>query len=109
MITRLNSPITKDNKKDEDGFQKVLPKNFARESNNIFEEKSQKFLPINLPLFELEIHTTSVTKFVIPVTISIKSHKDYPYGLKMSRLLVAMLKAIQMAYQDSYIGPISPD
>jgi hypothetical protein len=63
---------------------------------NIFEDHSQKLLPINLPLFESEIHTTLKTQFII-------------HGLKMARLMVAMLKAVQMAFQDSYIGPINSD
>jgi hypothetical protein len=71
MLQRLNSPVPTDTTKDEDGFQKVLPKNFVRKSNNVFEDILQKFLPISLPLFESEVHTTLASKFVIPVTISI--------------------------------------
>jgi hypothetical protein len=79
----------------------------AKEKKHTSDEVSTRFLPVNLPLFESEIHNTTPTKYVLPITITIKSKRNSNHTYKGTRLLVALSKAFQMAYQDSYIGPLN--
>jgi hypothetical protein len=67
----------------------------------------QCYLPKNLPPFKLEVTEGSYTKFIIPITISIKIKWIANQGYKNTRLLVAIMKALQMAYHDSYIASVN--
>jgi hypothetical protein len=81
-------------------------KAIKREQIQTYKETSKYFLPVNMPLFVSEIMVPSKTHLVIPVTITIKQSKEGIHNLKKPRLLVAMMKILQTAYQDTYIGPI---
>jgi hypothetical protein len=75
----------------------------------MYEEISHNILPINMPLFVSESEETSSSKLTIPITITIKNEHGYNMGFKKSRLLVAMIKAFQMAYQDTNITTLNND
>jgi hypothetical protein len=77
-----------------------------RKKSFTFKEKSRSYLPLNLPLFELVVYTKSKTTIIIPITITIKKPKEGQQNLKESRLLVAMMKLLQSAFQDTYIGTV---
>jgi hypothetical protein len=69
-------------------------KTTAREHRNTFEEVNNKFLPINLPLFELEVYDKSDTKYIITIPVDIRTKRGNPQSIKYSRLLVAILAAL---------------
>jgi hypothetical protein len=69
-----------------------------------FENNSIWYLPKHLPLFKSVVKDSSITKFIIPITVSIKIKQIGNQGYKNTRLLVAMSKVFQVAFQDSYIA-----
>jgi hypothetical protein len=71
------------------------------------EQTSTKFLPRNLPLFELVVLDDSAMTNIIPVMVFMKDPRLTTYAFENSRFLVAMIKLLQMLFQDTYIGPIN--
>jgi hypothetical protein len=102
-----NITDTNDSQGNQESWTVITNKATAREHRNTFEEVSNKFLPINLPLFESEVYDKSDTKYIIPITVNIRTKRGNPQSIKNSRLLVAILTALQMAFQDTYIGELS--
>jgi hypothetical protein len=93
----------------EDGWKIQGMKSFKKEKNDTYEEVSEKYLPLNLPLFESEIYVDTPTKYIIPITINIRQPRNTQCCILSARLLVAMLKVLQIAYHDTYIGPLNPE
>jgi hypothetical protein len=83
-------------------------KDYDNEKRAAFDNHSPKYLPTNLPLFESEIEVGSPTKLILPLTVSIRVKKAGA-GFKATRLMVAMMKALQMSSQDTYIGTLDYD
>jgi hypothetical protein len=89
-----------------DDWNIVGIKNLERDKRLSFQEHSNLFAPICLPLFESEIFTDSPTTNIIPISLHIKTPKNGKIGFKNSRVLVAMIKIFQLTHQDTYIAPI---
>jgi hypothetical protein len=85
----------------------VGSKQMEREYQKTFEAVSKHYLPINLPNCECIENDEVGTKFEIPLSLTVKNPKVGKFGFKNSRILVAFLKALQMAYSDTYIAPIN--
>jgi hypothetical protein len=81
-------------------------KQIDREYKKTFETTSAHYLPIHLPNFEYIDNTVVPTKYRIPVSIMVKNPKPGKFGFKNARVLVAFLKALQMAYSDTYLAPL---
>jgi hypothetical protein len=109
MMEKMKSAKTFGNNADEEGFQIIGMKNHVQNQKQTMQNTSSKFLPINLPLFESVVEEESKTKYTIPITVTIKTPQNMKLAFKSPRMLVAMLKAFQMAAQDTYIGPIQQD
>jgi hypothetical protein len=75
----------------EQKWEIVDMKEYKSEKNAAFDNYSQRYIPKNLPLFESKIEVGSPTKFVIPLTVSIKIKKGGS-AFKATRLIVAMMK-----------------
>jgi hypothetical protein len=81
-------------------------KGHETERKAAFEDYSINYLPTRMPLFESVVETGSNTKFIIPMTVSIKLKKNGS-GFKATRLLVAMVKLLQMSHPESYIATLN--
>lgn len=90
-------------------WETVGARNLLNEKRATFADVSHKYLPINLPPFLSEVFEDSDTKYIIPLTINIKPLRGSNNSFKGPRLLCAMMKAFQMAFQDTYIGSINKD
>jgi hypothetical protein len=60
----------------EDGWKIQGMKSFKKEKRDTYKEVSEKYLPINLPLFESEIYVDTPTKYIIPITINIRQPRN---------------------------------
>jgi hypothetical protein len=65
-------------------------------------DHSNRYLPNVFPPFLSEIEEITPTKYSIPITILLKNNQNSNLGLKKNRLMVALLKAFQMAHHNSY-------
>jgi hypothetical protein len=110
MMTKMKqgpqAKIENNNDNEKDGWEISGDKQKKIENKQTFESVSQHFIPTYLPLFESNVYDECKTKYRIPITVTIKPKPNTQGAFKSSRMLVAMLKALQMAYQDTYIGPI---
>jgi hypothetical protein len=84
-------------------------KQIEREHKKTFETTSAHYLPIHLPNYECIDNNVVATLYRIPVSITVKNPKPGKFGFKNSRVLVAFLKALQMAYSDTYLAPLSDE
>jgi hypothetical protein len=53
------------------------------------------------------VYEDSLTNNIIPLLITIIPRPNGTYAFSHARLLVAMMKALQIAFQDSYLGAIN--
>lgn len=107
-ISKNNKDKT-NNTNDSNNWELMVAKQQQKEMRATYDKVSYKYLPLNLPPFESEVYEESKTSMSIPITINIKSKKGSNHPMKNTRLLVALIKAFQMAYQDTYIGSINDD
>jgi hypothetical protein len=107
MLEKINKIQCKnDDKENKNRWETVGTKTQQREENQMFEDTSEKFLPMYLPSFESEVYEQNFTKYRIPLTITIKNKRNNNMGFKGTRMLVAMLKALQIAHHDTYLTTI---
>jgi hypothetical protein len=109
MMEKMKSTKSTGNEVDDDGFKIIGMKHHLQDQKQTMQNTSTKFLPVNLPPFESVVEEESKTKYIIPITVTIKTPRNMKLAFKSSRMVVAMLKALQMTYQDTYIGSIHGD
>jgi hypothetical protein len=106
-VIQENTKSVNNNKTtDSDGYTVVGGSIIERQRRQVFEERSKVLVPVNLPLFESLVYISSETKHRIPLSITIRPLQTGSHGFKNARVMVAMLKILQMSYQDTFIGPI---
>jgi hypothetical protein len=88
-------------------WQKVGEKQDAKEERYNNEEYSNRFAPMylpTLPKYDTEWHIEKYTKNVLPVTVRVTAPKNYK--VKNGRVIIAILRALQIIDPTTYIGPI---
>jgi hypothetical protein len=86
---------------------KYMVSNHSKDGKRQHSKKyHSNIFPVNLPLFDSVIYEESLTKYAIPVLVTIINKQQGSYALKNSLFLVEMIKASQMAFQDTYLGTI---
>jgi hypothetical protein len=83
------------------GEQKITKERLA-----VFEEHSKRLAPHHLPATESTNYDLKPTKYVLPLTLKMKSPKYGNYKFNNSRALVALLKAMQIVSPEIYIAPV---
>jgi hypothetical protein len=89
----------------EDDFQLVSNKQATKEKSIAFDEMSQIYLPKSLPPdcnFDEKIVDTT---YELPVTVKITAHNSVNI-FKNSRIVVGILRALQMVDKNTYLNPI---
>jgi hypothetical protein len=81
-LQRINEKKLANKKETNDKWETVTKKIQDREELIMYEEISNKFLPTNTPFFQSEIFETKETKFIIPISITMKNKKQHNMGFK---------------------------
>jgi hypothetical protein len=72
----------------EDGWKIQGIKLFKKEKRDTYNKVSEKYLSLNLPLFESEIYVNTPTKYVILIIINIQQPRKAKCCICSARLLV---------------------
>jgi hypothetical protein len=107
MLGKMQQNVQNSNQQKE--WTTVEKKSTTKANNGEFAEASEKYLPLNLPKFVLTVYNKSPTILKIPITVTVRAKRTGSYSYNSTRILVAMLKALQMVHHDTYIGPINND
>jgi hypothetical protein len=83
------------------GAQKI-----NKERESVFEEYSKLLAPHHLPVTESDNYELKATKYVLPLTLKMKSPKYGNYKFNNARALVAVLKAMQIVSKEIYLAPV---
>jgi hypothetical protein len=91
-------------------WQKVNEKDKDKEIKEMTDKISNKLLPKKLPDFgNINNENTTSTSIIIPLSIKIVAPKKTNLKFKSSRVVAAVLQALQNVYFDTYLAPIDAD
>jgi hypothetical protein len=108
---RTQSADTTDGNNNITDWNQIGDKKAEQKLLDIYDETSETWLPRNLPRTTRVPDNTTLnhTSKILPLTIRITKPKSIPQQIQPTRVLVAVLGALQQQYPDSYLGPIIPD
>jgi hypothetical protein len=91
-------------------WNQVGDKKTEKQLLEIYQEHSNCWLPKNLPRTTKvnDKQTMSKTNYIMPLTIKVSRPKFIEQQVQPTRILIAVLGAMQQQFSDSYIGPIIP-
>jgi hypothetical protein len=91
-------------------WEVVNSKETKRNITAVKDKSSKTYLPINLPVPSHASNTAEQkTRYVIPMSITVTAKKNKRSWIKDSRIMVAVLQAMQNVYPDTYISPAQDD
>jgi hypothetical protein len=93
---------------EEEEFTTVVARQVGKERKMANEEYSQRFIPILLPKPIKQTEPPIKTYKVMPLTVNILAPHNGRYGFKKPRLLIALLRALQLVDKHTYYAPIDP-
>jgi hypothetical protein len=101
-----NTETNQDKKK----WEIVNSKETKRNTTALKDKSSKTYLPTNLPPVKNTSNTTvQTTRYVIPLSITVTAKRNKRSWIKDSRIMVAVLQAMQNVYSDTYISSIQED
>jgi hypothetical protein len=87
-------------------WQTVGAKRFEKKLGDVFEIKSEKYLPKQMPIDTIPINMTEdTTELLLPLVIKIKRPKKSECQLNNSRIVAAVLEAMKNVFHDTYLTP----
>jgi hypothetical protein len=98
-----------DTRGENSGWTEQGMKEIQRDIDVASKQSSTKYLPTNLPSFKFVVLEDSPPPNIIPVTSSIKTPQLTNFVFKKTRILVTMIKLLQILFQESYIDPSNTD
>jgi hypothetical protein len=100
----------KEKKPDDTNWQEVNDKDTTQKKKASFEKTSQQYLPTNLPEDkQIDNKLEQKTKFVLPLSIKVNKKWKSKATIHKSRVMVAILQAMQNVYPDTYLATTEDD
>jgi hypothetical protein len=105
---RITHGIGEDVFENDSEYESVFDKKMEKNYQNLYEQNSNIWLPSNLPIVEKSIEQDSAipTNKILPITVKINVPKQTIQQVQTTRVLIAILTALQQEHPDTYIGPI---
>jgi hypothetical protein len=107
-MTNSVQPNIRNNKEEEKTWNTIVSKEKKREFHATHDLISQKYLPRNIIQLTEPILTNDdmKTKYVIPLSIRMKTKKNSRATIRPSRVVVAILNSMKKVFPETNIGPL---